>query len=78
MSINGGPVSEAEGFRLPVGVQQIGVSCKLESGISANFSFEVDLMPAHSYCFFSGGGPSSCKILYAEIDWNSGVRATCK
>jgi hypothetical protein len=77
-AIDGEPVSQEEGFELPAGSHEISVRCRLQNGIDANFNFSVDLQPEYSYCFFTQDGPNACKILYAEIAWDSGGRATCR
>ena len=77
-AINGEPVSQEEGFELPAGSHEISVRCRLQNGIGANFNFAVDIQPEYSYCFFTQDGPNTCKILYAEIAWQSGGVATCQ
>lgn len=76
--IDGEPVSETNGFDLTAGPHEMSVACRLDNGIRTSFNFSVDLLPNHSYCFFSRGQGKSCTIVYTQIAWKGGGAVTCR
>lgn len=76
--IDGEPVAEANGFDLTAGAHEMSVACRLDNGIRTSFNFAVDLLPNHSYCFYSRDQGKSCTILYTQIAWKGGGAVTCR
>jgi hypothetical protein len=76
--IDGEAVSDTNGFSLTPGPHSMSVACQLDNGIKANFAFQVDLKPNHSYCFFSRDQGQACTIVYTQIAWKGGGVVTCR
>ncbi|MFT7245409.1 MAG: hypothetical protein ACI82A_002777 [Candidatus Azotimanducaceae bacterium] len=76
-AIDGEPIAETDGHYVVPGVHDFKVACQLDNGIGTTFSFEADLLPNHSYCFFSRDQGKSCTIIYTRVAWEGNGSLTC-
>tara|TARA_R110002072_G_scaffold50835_3_gene136457 strand:+ start:577 stop:918 length:342 start_codon:yes stop_codon:yes gene_type:complete len=77
-TIDGNPVSETDGHYVPPGKHEFRVACQLDNGVGTTFSFEADLIPDHSYCFFSRDQGKSCTIIYTRVAWEGNGLVFCQ
>ena len=78
LAIDGEKIQQVGGVHLSPGDHEISVACKLSNGISMSFEFNVELLPSHSYCFYSRDQGKACTILYAQHEWNGGGPSGCR
>ena len=77
IAIDGEPVEQTDGHYIMPGLHDFKVACQLDNGIGATFSFETELLPDHSYCFFSRDQGKSCTIIYTRVAWEGKGSVTC-
>lgn len=77
-AIDGEPITESVGHDIAPGLHDFKVACELDNGIGTTFSFKVDLLPNHSYCFFSRDQGKSCTIIYTRVAWEGEGSVSCK
>ena len=71
------PLGDAPSQLVDIGSHKISVACKLNNGISTTFSFNVELIKHHSYCFMPRNPGDSCTIVYAQVPWREGRVVGC-
>ena len=76
-AIDGEPIDKTDGHYIAPGMHDFKVACQLDNGIGASFSFAADLLPNHSYCFFSRDQGKSCTIIYTRTAWGGEGSVGC-
>ncbi|MFT4799651.1 MAG: hypothetical protein ACJAYE_000481 [Candidatus Azotimanducaceae bacterium] len=76
-AIDGKPVAKTGGHNVLPGPHKFDVACQLDNGVGTTFSFQTELLPNHSYCFFSRDQGKSCTIIYTRVAWEGEGLVSC-